>query len=114
MTSVSKDISGQNRRVLAAGFVGNILEWYDFAVYGFFAATIGKLFFPSDDPTTSLIASFGAFAAGFLMRPMGAVLFGHVGDLLGCKKALTLSPDSPFLPGSSRIRAVLCSLYWRN
>ncbi len=91
MTSVSKDISGQNRRVLAAGFVGNILEWYDFAVYGFFAATIGKLFFPSDDPTTSLIASFGAFAAGFLMRPVGAILFGHVGDLLGRKKALTLS-----------------------
>ena len=91
MTSASKDISGQNRLVLAAGFVGNILEWYDFAVYGFFAATIGNLFFPSVEPTTSLIASFGAFAAGFLMRPVGAVLFGHVGDLLGRKKALTLS-----------------------
>ncbi len=91
MTSASKDISRQNRLVLAAGFVGNILEWYDFAVYGFFAATIGNLFFPSVEPTTSLIASFGAFAAGFLMRPVGAVLFGHVGDLLGRKKALTLS-----------------------
>ncbi|WP_339731346.1 MFS transporter [uncultured Gimesia sp.] len=81
----------KNIRVLAAGFIGNILEWYDFAVYGFFAPTLGKLFFPSDNPTTSLIAAFGAFAAGFLMRPVGAVLFGHIGDRLGRKKALTLS-----------------------
>ncbi len=85
-------------RILAAGFVGNVLEWYDFAVYGFFAPTIGKLFFPSDDPTTSLIAAFGAFAAGFLMRPVGAILFGHVGDLLGRKRALMLSVMMMALP----------------
>ncbi len=78
-------------RVLAAGFIGNILEWYDFAVYGFFAPTIGKPSFPSEDPRVSLIAAFGAFAAGFLMRPVGAVLFGHIGDRIGRKKALTLS-----------------------
>ncbi|MCA9015444.1 MAG: MFS transporter, partial [Planctomycetaceae bacterium] len=78
--------ASKNVRVLAAGFIGNILEWYDFAVYGFFAPTLGKLFFPSDNPTTSLIAAFGAFAAGFLMRPVGAVLFGHIGDRLGRKK----------------------------
>ncbi len=78
-------------RVLAAGFVGNVLEWYDFAVYGFFAPTIGALFFPSDDPSTSLIAAFGAFAAGFLMRPVGAILFGLIGDLRSRKRALTLS-----------------------
>ncbi len=78
-------------RVLAAGFVGNVLEWYDFAVYGFFAPTIGALFFPSDDPSTSLIAAFGAFAAGFLMRPVGAIVFGLVGDLRSRKRALTLS-----------------------
>lgn len=78
-------------RVLVAGFVGNVLEWYDFAVYGFFAPTIGRLFFPSDDPVTSLVAAFGAFAAGFLMRPLGAIIFGHVGDLVGRKRALTLS-----------------------
>ena len=87
----TKEVSGKNIRVLAAGFIGNILEWYDFAVYGFFAPTIGKLFFPSDNPTTSLIAAFGAFAAGFLMRPVGAVLFGHIGDRVGRKKALMLS-----------------------
>ncbi len=88
---MSNESGGRNARVLAAGFVGNVLEWYDFAVYGFFAPTIGKLFFPSDDPATSLIASFGAFAAGFLMRPVGAVLFGYVGDLLGRRRVLTLS-----------------------
>jgi MHS family proline/betaine transporter-like MFS transporter len=91
MTGGSAAQPVRSGRVLAAGFVGNILEWYDFAVYGFFAPTIGKLFFPSDDSATSLIASFGAFAAGFLMRPVGAVLFGYVGDLLGRKRALMLS-----------------------
>lgn len=91
MSSVSKKTEGHRGRVLAAGFIGNVLEWYDFAVYGFFAPTIGRLFFPSADPATSLIASFGAFAAGFLMRPVGAVLFGHIGDLVGRKKVLTLS-----------------------
>jgi len=91
MSETTQEVSGKNVRVLAAGFIGNILEWYDFAVYGFFAPTIGKLFFPSDNPTTSLIAAFGAFAAGFLMRPVGAVLFGHIGDRVGRKKALTLS-----------------------
>ncbi|MBT3401381.1 MAG: MFS transporter, partial [Rhodospirillaceae bacterium] len=59
------------RKVIAAGVSGNVLEWYDFGVYGFFAPIIGRLFFPSDDPTVSLIAAFGAFAAGFLMRPIG-------------------------------------------
>ncbi len=91
MSDNEQEVGGKNIRVLAAGFIGNILEWYDFAVYGFFAPTIGKLFFPSDNPTTSLIAAFGAFAAGFLMRPVGAVLFGHIGDRMGRKKALTLS-----------------------
>lgn len=91
MAENTQEVGGKNIRVLAAGFIGNILEWYDFAVYGFFAPTIGQLFFPSDNPTTSLIAAFGAFAAGFLMRPVGAVLFGHIGDRLGRKKALTLS-----------------------
>ena len=79
------------RKVIAAGISGNVLEWYDFGVYGFFAPIIGKLFFPSDDPTTSLIASFGAFAAGFLMRPIGGFIFGHIGDKIGRKRVLVLS-----------------------
>ena len=81
----------QRRKVVVAGVTGNVLEWYDFAVYGFFAPIIGRLFFPSDDPTVSLIASFGAFAAGFLMRPIGGIIFGFIGDKIGRKRALVLS-----------------------
>lgn len=76
---------------ILAGVMGNVLEWYDFAVYGFFAPVLGKLFFPSEDPTTSLIASFGAFAAGFMMRPVGGAVFGYIGDRVGRKRALNLS-----------------------
>ena len=55
------------KRVIIAGAIGNVMEWYDFAIYGYFASVIGKLFFPSEDPAVSLIAAFGAFAAGFLV-----------------------------------------------
>jgi MHS family proline/betaine transporter-like MFS transporter len=79
------------RRVVVAGMMGNILEWYDFSVYGYFAQAIGREFFPTGDPLSSVLAAFGAFAVGFLMRPFGAVLFGHVGDQLGRKRALELS-----------------------
>lgn len=81
----------KKRKIVAVGLLGNALEWYDFAIYGFFAPILAKSFFPSDDPTASLIAAYGAFAAGFLMRPVGAVLFGHIGDRLGRKHALLLS-----------------------
>ena len=80
-----------NRRSIIAGFFGNILEWYDFAVYGYFATVIGDLFFPSEDKISSLIAVFGVFAAGYLVRPLGGVIFGHIGDKYGRKKALYLS-----------------------
>ena len=110
MTQTSDKTGGRNIRVLAAGLVGNILEWYDFAVYGFFAPTIGRQFFPSEDPATSLIAAFGAFAAGFLMRPVGAVVFDTAADKIhaasvrrrpagsahvrpNCASELTLGPD---------------------
>ena len=71
--------------------VGNTLEWYDFAIYGYFAATIGFQFFPADDPAVSVIASFGVFAIGFLARPVGAVLFGHLGDRVGRRRVLITS-----------------------
>ncbi len=91
---MSEGAEGQKpslRRLAGASAIGNVLEWYDFAVYGFFAPIIGKQFFPSDDPVFSLIASFGAFAAGFFMRPVGAALFGYVGDKFGRSKALFFS-----------------------
>lgn len=83
--------AGIRRRVVAAGISGNVLEWYDFAVYGYFAPIIAERFFPSDSPTASLLAAYGAFAAGFLMRPLGGFLFGHLGDRLGRRTTLILS-----------------------
>src|ERR687890_471786 len=79
------------RQVIAASLVGNVMEWYDFAVYGYFAVAIGASFFPAVDPVSSTLAAFGVFAAGFLARPLGGALFGHVGDRLGRKRALTAS-----------------------
>jgi MHS family proline/betaine transporter-like MFS transporter len=79
------------RRVVTAGVIGNVLEWYDFAVYGFFAPILAAKFFPNDDPRVSLLAAFGAFAVGFLMRPVGAAIFGHIGDRYGRARALLFS-----------------------
>lgn len=78
-------------RVVTAGVIGNVLEWYDFAVYGFFAPVLAQQFFPSGDRMVSLLAAFGAFAVGFLMRPVGAVVFGHIGDRYGRARALLIS-----------------------
>jgi MHS family proline/betaine transporter-like MFS transporter len=86
------------RRLIVAGIAGNVMEWYDFAVYGYFAQTIGQHFFPSKDPIASLIAAFGVFAAGFLMRPVGGLVFGHIGDRIGRKAALTLSVIAMAVP----------------
>ncbi len=79
------------KRVIMSCVAGSALEWYDFAVYGFFATIIGKLFFPSVDDFQQIIASFGAFASGLIARPIGAILFGYIGDIYGRKKALVIS-----------------------
>ncbi len=68
-----------------------MLEWYDFAVYGTLAPILGKLFFPADDPTASLLAAFGVFAIGYAARPLGGIILGHIGDRMGRKPALILS-----------------------
>src|SRR6185295_10544385 len=78
-------------KTLVAGSIGNALEWYDFALYGYFAPVIAVLFFPSDHPSVSLISVFGVFAVGFLARPLGALLFGYWGDTIGRRKALARS-----------------------
>ncbi len=88
---MSDQIDKLNKRSLIAGFSGNILEWYDFTVYGFFATVIGAQFFPHEDKVVQLIAAFGVFAAGYLMRPIGGIIFGNIGDKKGRKKALTIS-----------------------
>jgi MFS family permease len=77
--------------VIAASSVGTIIEWYDFFVYGVLAAILAPLFFPSDNPTASLLATFATFGAGFAVRPFGAIVFGHVGDLIGRKYAFLVT-----------------------
>ncbi|MBK8814652.1 MAG: MFS transporter [Methylococcaceae bacterium] len=81
----------QVKRVIASTMVGNGLEWYDYALYGTFTALISKHFFPQGDDAVALIATFGIFAVGFLMRPLGAMFFGYIGDRYGRKNALALS-----------------------
>jgi MFS family permease len=76
-------------RAATAAFVGTTIEWYDFYIYATAAALVfGKVFFPTADPFISTMASFGTFAAGFLARPLGGVIFGHLGDRVGRKNAL--------------------------
>jgi MHS family proline/betaine transporter-like MFS transporter len=84
--------------IILVGLIGNVMEWYDFAVYGYFAGILGQQFFPATDPAVSLIASFGAFAAGFLMRPLGGLLFGRIGDALGRQAAMSLSVLAMAIP----------------
>ncbi|MDR2766090.1 MAG: MFS transporter [Holosporaceae bacterium] len=79
------------KKVIISCVAGSALEWYDFAIYGFFASIIGKLFFPSGDAFQQIIASCGAFASGLIARPIGAILFGYIGDICGRKKALVIS-----------------------
>lgn len=74
-----------------AVFLGNGLEFYDFFAYSYFAVYIGRTFFPSSDPTTSLLASLATFGAGFLTRPIGAIVLGGMGDRHGRKPAMLFS-----------------------
>jgi len=90
--------SAQRRRVVAAGMIGNTLEWYDFAIYGYFAAQIGRHFFPHEDAVAQLLSTFGVFAVGYLVRPIGGVIVGHIGDTLGRRAALTFSVAAMAIP----------------
>src|SRR5882672_5443642 len=86
------------RRTIAAGMIGNLLEWYDFAIYGYFAATIGRVFFPAQDPVAQVLSAFGIFALGYLMRPIGGIVVGHVGDRYGRRAALAFSITAMAVP----------------
>lgn len=88
----------QALRVVAAGTIGNVLEWYDFAIYGYFATAIGRQFFPHEDPVAQLLSAFGVFALGYLMRPVGGALIGHIGDRFGRRVALTFSVAAMAIP----------------
>jgi MFS transporter, MHS family, proline/betaine transporter len=90
--------SSQSRRIIAAGMIGNVLEWYDFAVYGYFATAIGRHFFPHEDAVAQLLSAFGVFAIGYVMRPVGGAVVGHIGDRFGRRAALTFSVAAMAIP----------------
>src|ERR1700751_953711 len=79
----------QYRKAITAGVIGNVLEWYDFGVYGYLVPTISQLFFPSGDPFVSLLSTFAVFGVGFVMRPVGSIGFGIYGARHGRRKALS-------------------------
>jgi MHS family proline/betaine transporter-like MFS transporter len=82
---------GRRWRAVAAASIGNVFEWFDFIIYGFFAVTIARLFFPAGSETVSLLLTFASFGATFLIRPFGAVVLGHLADRHGRKAGMTLS-----------------------
>ena len=79
------------RRVIAASAIGNFVEWFDFAVYGFLATLIASQFFASEDASVALLKTFAVFAVAFALRPLGGIVFGALGDRLGRKRILSLT-----------------------
>ena len=87
-TSGAQSRQASGTRALTAAAIGNVLEWYDFAIYAFSATILGRHFFPRADETASLLATFATFGVGFVVRPLGAVVIGRMGDVRGRKAAL--------------------------
>ena len=79
------------KRAVGAAALGNAMEWFDFGVYSYLAVTLGKVFFPGGNAAAQLLATFGAFAAAFLVRPVGGMVFGPLGDKIGRQKVLAIT-----------------------
>ena len=79
------------RRALGACAIGNATEWFDYSTYGFLAIILGSVFFPSEDPTISLLSSFAVFGVAFAIRPLGGLVFGPLGDKLGRQRILAFT-----------------------
>src|SRR5689334_1995229 len=90
-------------KIITASSVGTLIEWYDFYIFGSLSTIIAKKFFPDTNPTTALLATLATFAAGFIVRPFGALVFGRLGDIIGRKYTflltLILMGGSTFLIG---------------
>src|SRR5262245_28036875 len=89
--SIDRTLHQSSRRTALAGLIGNVLEWFDFAVYGYFATAIGRQFFPQSSAGAQQLLAFAVFALGFCARPIGSVVLGRVGDRIGRRALLTLS-----------------------
>jgi len=88
---VQRPAAAQHKRALVAACIGNFIEYFDFVIYGYFAAVIAQLFFPSDDPAASLLLTFAVFAISYASRPLGGIIFGHIGDRYGRKTPLAVA-----------------------
>lgn len=84
----SVDEQRRTRRAVTAGGVGTLIEYYDFSLYGYLAIVLGPLFFPNQDPVISLLSALAVFGTAYLIRPLGGIVFGHIGDRYGRKTAL--------------------------
>lgn len=94
MGELSKPGAGHplaSRKAVTAAVMGNLLEWYDFAIYGYLATIVAKNFFPQEDEKTALLSTFATFGVGFVVRPLGGILIGRLGDVRGRKTALMLT-----------------------
>jgi MHS family proline/betaine transporter-like MFS transporter len=89
--SASNDKKWGIGKVIAASSVGTLIEWYDFYIFGSLAVIISSQFFPSDNPTAAILSTLATFAAGFIVRPFGALVFGRLGDLIGRKYTFLLT-----------------------
>src|ERR1700688_1041851 len=83
--------SSEQKKLIFLSSLGGALEFYDFVIFIVFAKIISALFFPAQDQTASLMLTFGVFALGYIIRPLGGFLFGHLGDRLGRKKVFVAS-----------------------
>ena len=85
LNNAHPDFKPEEKRVIFASSLGTVFEWYDFYLYAVLAPFFAALFFPPGNQTAALLSAFAAYAAGFLVRPFGALLFGRIGDLVGRK-----------------------------
>ena len=102
-TATGHDFSQGEKRVIFASSLGTVFEWYDFYLYATLAPFFAALFFPKGNDTAALLSAFATYAAGFLVRPFGALVFGRIGDLVGRKYTflvtITIMGLSTFIVG---------------
>src|ERR1700752_3695278 len=91
MSSSLPDFTKDIRKVIGASSVGTLIEWYDFYIFGSLATVIASQFFPKTNPTAALLSTLATFAAGFIVRPFGALVFGRLGDIIGRKYTFLLT-----------------------
>jgi MFS transporter, MHS family, proline/betaine transporter len=89
--AIAAPTEAQSRKVILAATIGNLMEWYDFGVFGFLAPSLAQNFFPKSNPSAALLSTFAVFGTGLIVRPLGGIIIGRLGDTRGRKPALLLT-----------------------